>query len=122
MGQCLGNSVDEGFGTNEAMVRQQVSAKGQVLAAAKPDFEVEWAIMPEQPLRCDRPFCWHGDLGEKLVNQLLLARTQGFALASPIKPVESRWVAFLKCAHAKGDWRMNSPLSSDASGQAAEGG
>ena len=51
VGQRDGDAVDEWLAADEAVVGQQVGAVSEVLPRAEADFEVERAVVAEQPLR-----------------------------------------------------------------------
>jgi hypothetical protein len=93
MGQRLGNAVQEGFGTNETVVGQQVGAKSHVLAAAEADLEMERARVAEEALGGDRALFGHFDLRQEVFEELLLSFPQRPPLAAAVEPVERGRVA-----------------------------
>ena len=99
MDQRLRHAVDEGFGPDEAVIGQQIGAIGHVLSAAETDLEMQRAVAPEQPLGRNRTFGRHGDLGEQIIDQILLALAQRLALAAAVEPAQRGRIAFLVCRH-----------------------
>ena len=76
MDQRLGDAVDERLAADEAVVGQHVGARGEVLAAAEADLEMQRAVVPEQALGGDRAFRGHRDLRQQRVDQRLLPGAQ----------------------------------------------
>ena len=66
MGQRDGDAVDERLAADEAMVGQQVGAKGEMLARAEADFEVERAVVAEQARGADLALVGDRDLRQQV--------------------------------------------------------
>ena len=90
-----GDAVEERFGADEAVVGQHVGAVGEMLAGAEADFEMERAVVAEQPLRGDLAVRRHCDLRQQRVDQFLLALAQLVPARPAVKPVEGQRVAGL---------------------------
>src|SRR5207253_2058195 len=83
-----GNAVEERFGADEAVVRQHVGPRSEMLARAETDFEMQRAIIAKQALRGDLAILGHLDLRQQLVDQLLLALAQLVPARPAVEAVE----------------------------------
>jgi hypothetical protein len=71
-----GNAIEERFAADEAVVGKKVSAIGEMLAAAEPDFEMERPLLTEQARGGELALFRHGYLREQRIDQLLLPLAQ----------------------------------------------
>ena len=68
------------------MIGQKIGSVSEMFAPAKADFEMKRAILAKQALRRHWPLGGHCNLRKQVVDQLLLARAQGFANAAAVEP------------------------------------
>ncbi len=109
MRERLCYSIDEGFGADEAVIGQQIGTVRQMLAATEADLEVKRARIAEQAGRIDWPIAGDRDPGQQGVDQHLLSRPQGPALAASVKPIERGGIAVFVRGHG-------TPLTAGRSG------
>ena len=63
--QCGRDAVEERLAADEAVVGEQVGAVGEMLTRAEADFEMERAVVAEQPPRGQLALIRHRDLREQ---------------------------------------------------------
>src|SRR5690606_5066291 len=62
MHERLSDAVKKRFATDKAVIGEQVRTRGQMLATAEPDFEMQRAIVAKQALGRHRALAWHRNL------------------------------------------------------------
>src|SRR5689334_19707948 len=90
------NAIQEGLGTDKAMIGQHVGAIGEMLARAESDLEMERAIFAEQPGGADLALERNLDCRKQSLDQLLLALAQLVTARPTVKAVEREGVAGLE--------------------------
>src|SRR4051794_40667034 len=91
--------IEKGLGANEAVVGQHIGAIGEMLAGAKADLEMKWAVIAEQPLGGDFALLGHRDRRQQPLDELLLTLAQLVTARSAIEPVECQRIARLERRH-----------------------
>ena len=109
-----GDAVDERLAADEAMVGKQVRARGEMLARAEADLEVERALVAEQSLRTDLAVSRHRDRRQQRVDQRLLRGAQLVAHRPAIEPIERGRVAGFVRGHRR--WPRAQSLADNAVG------
>lgn len=86
MRERLRYAIEEWLSTDQPMIGEQISAVGQMLSTTKANFEVQRAILSEKAFCGDWPLSRNSNLGQQIIDQTLLARTQWLANAAAIQP------------------------------------
>src|SRR5918993_1903377 len=71
-----GDAVEERLRADEGMIRQKIGAIGEMLARTEADFEMELPVVSEQAGRGDFALRRDFDLGQKPIDEVLLALAQ----------------------------------------------
>ena len=90
------DSVEEGLGADEAVVGEQVGAKGEMLARAEADLEMERPGVAEQSLGGHRPLFRHAHRRQQPLEQLRLAGAQLVARAAAVEAAEGSGIVHLR--------------------------
>jgi hypothetical protein len=85
MAEGADDTVQERLGADEAVVGEQVSAIGEMLARSEADLEMQRPVVAEQELGGDRPLLGDGDRRQQLLEQSRLPLPKLVAGAPPVQ-------------------------------------
>jgi hypothetical protein len=95
-----GYAIDERLGADEAVIGKHVSTVREMLARAKPNLEMEGAIVTEQAAGTDLAVGGDFDLREEVVDEFLLTFAQLVTAGPSVETVQGQGIAGLVCRHA----------------------